>query len=427
MSSPEDSAGPAGLQALVAASRQAARRRRALALLLLPALVLGLGAWWWSRPPEAPSAARYETQPLAHGALTVKVIATGTLQPVTQVDVGVEVSGTVEEVLVYFNDRVEAGQVLARLDTTQFAAKERQSRAALQLAEARVREAQATVTEAQSRLARSQRLLAQKLTPQEGHDAVQAAADRAAAGLGVAQAQVQQSRAQLDYDRRLLEKAVIHAPISGIVLKRQVEPGQTVAATLQTPVLFTLAESLSQMLLNVQVDEADVGKVADGQLAEFTVDAYPNRRFPARIKLLRYVPQTVEGVVTYEAQLSVDNSALLLRPGMTATAEIVVQQGREALLVPNAALRFNPPPAAAREAGGSLVGRLMMMRPPPAPKRVGSAAGETGPKVWVLRDGQPTAVAVTVGATDGNSTEIVAGELAAGDDVITSVRTAAAP
>ena len=157
---------------------------------------------------------------------------------------------------------------------------------------------------------------------------------RASAGLAVAEAQVNQAQAQLDYDRRLLEKAVIHAPISGIVLKRQVEPGTTVAATLQTPVLFTLAESLGQMLLNVQVDEADVGKVAAGQQAEFTVDAYPNRRFPATITLVRYVPQTVEGVVTYEAQLSVDNSELLLRPGMTATAEIAVETNEQALLVP---------------------------------------------------------------------------------------------
>ena len=427
MAAPDDTSNPSQLETLLAESRRAARRRRGLALLMFPVLLLAAGWWWLARHHEAAPTTQYDTRPLARGALTVKVIATGTLQPVTQVDVGVEVSGTVEEVLVYFNDRVEAGQVLARLDTTQFAAKERQSRAALQLAEARVREAQATVTEARARLDRSQRLLAQKLTPRESHDAQQAAFDRALAGLGVAQAQVQQSRAQLDYDRRVIEKSVIHAPIGGIVLKRQVEPGQTVVAALQTPVLFTLAESLSQMLLYVQVDEADVGKVADGQLAEFTVDAYPNRRFPARIKLLRYVPQTVEGVVTYEAQLSVDNSELLLRPGMTATAEIVVQQGKDSLLVPNAALRFNPPAAAAPEAGGSLVGKLMMMRPPPAPKRVNATTADAGPKVWVLRDGQPTAVPVTVGATDGTSTELAGGELAAGDEVITGVRTALAP
>jgi HlyD family secretion protein len=280
----------------------------------------------------------------------------------------------VESVEVYFNDRVEKGQVLARLDTTQLAARERQSQAALKLAVARVQDARATVLESRNRLTRAQRLTERKLTTAEDLDAAQATSSRAQAGLAVAEAQVNQAQAQLDYDRRLLEKAVIHAPISGIVLKRQVEPGTTVAATLQTPVLFTLAENLKQMLLNVQVDEADVGKVAAGQTAEFTVDAYPNRRFPATITLLRYVPQTVEGVVTYEAQLSVDNSELLLRPGMTATAEIAVQENEKALLVPNAALRFSPPQrmAAPSDSGGSLVARLMWR--PPSPGRAARPA-----------------------------------------------------
>ncbi len=400
-----------GIERLLANNRRAMRRRRwAWSLVMLT--LLGLGGWRLrAHLLEPPPPVHYETELAHRGGLTVKVTATGTLQPVVQVDVGTEVSGTVESVAVYFNDRVEKGQVLARLDTTQLAARERQSQAALTLAVARVQDARATVLESRNRLRRVQRLTERKLTTAEDLDGAQAASSRAQAGLAVAEAQVNQAQAQLDYDRRLLEKAVIHAPISGIVLKRQVEPGTTVAATLQTPVLFTLAENLKQMLLNVQVDEADVGKVAAGQTAEFTVDAYPTRRFPATITLLRYVPQTVEGVVTYEAQLSVDNSELLLRPGMTATAEIAVQENEKALLVPNAALRFSPPQrmAAPVSSGGSLVSRLMW-RPPPPVKRVPEAVG-SGARVWLLRDAQPVSIPVTVGATDGVSTEITAGEV----------------
>jgi HlyD family secretion protein len=401
--------GSGDLPRLLTAHRRGLRRRRIywslFALVLLAGGALALRARLNAPPPPV----AYATEPVTRGALTLKVTATGTLQPVTQVDVGTEVSGTVESVLVYFNDRVEAGQVLARLDTTQLAARERQSRAALTLAEARVAEARATLDETRNRLRRATEMLARKLTAREEFEAIEATTRRASAGLAVAEAQVNQAQAQLDYDRRLLEKAVIHAPISGIVLKRQVEPGTTVAATLQTPVLFTLAESLGQMLLNVQVDEADVGKVTAGQQAEFTVDAYPNRRFPATITLVRYVPQTVEGVVTYEAQLSVDNSELLLRPGMTATAEIAVETNEQALLVPNAALRFVPPalPAASEAGGGSLVARLLW-RPPAPVKRVPEGAGA---RVWLLRDDKPVSIPVTTGASDGQRTVITAGEL----------------
>lgn len=411
---------PAGIALLLAQNRRAGQRRRRIWLGLL-VIALGAGAVLLrGQINRAPLPVKYDTQPAMRAPLNLKVTATGTLQPVTQVDVGTEVSGTVEKVNVYFNDRVVAGQILAQLDTTQLAARERQSRAALSLAGARVKEAQATAVETTNHLQRTQRLIERKLTSIEDLDTRQAASSRAAAGVAVARAQVNQAQAQLDYDRRLLEKAVIHAPISGIVLKRQIEPGTTVAATLQTPVLFTIAESLGQMLLNVQVDEADVGKVAAGQLAEFTVDAYPNRRFPAAITLVRYVPQTVDGVVTYEAQLSVDNSELLLRPGMTATAEIIVKQSEQALLVPNAALRFAPPlsQSAAEASGGSLVGRLMW-RPAPTTRRTPDADGA---RVWLLRDGQPVSIPVMVGSSDGISTEVTAGEVQEGMPLIVASR-----
>ncbi|MBI2799909.1 MAG: efflux RND transporter periplasmic adaptor subunit [Gammaproteobacteria bacterium] len=399
-------------------ARNAARRRRSA---IGVAIGLALAAATYAirtHQTQPPPAIRYDTAQATRGPLTVKVTATGTLQPVTQVDVGTEVSGTVEKVFVDFNDRVEAGQILARLDATQLAAKERQSRAALELAEARVTDARATVTETARKLERADKLIERRLSSMEDHDTLRAARDRAAAGVTVALAQVNQARAQLDYDQRLLEKAVIHAPISGIVLKRQVEPGQTVVAALQTPVLFTLAENLTQMELHVQVDEADVGQVASGQPAEFIVDAYPNIRFPAVITLVRFVPQTVDNVVTYETLLTVDNSALLLRPGMTVTAEITVKHSADVLRVPNAALRFVPPTRepASNDSNSSLVGRLMW-RPPPVAKR--DVADTTqGARVWVLRDGQPLALAVKTGATDRTQTEITDGELTAGSVVL---------
>ena len=226
---------------------------------------------------------QFRTQPVTRGELRVHVTATGTLEPVNQVEVGTEVSGTIEAVLVDYNDRVRKGDVLARLDTAQLEARFRQSEAALALARARVQDAEATIIETGNKLRRTQDLIGKRLSSPEELDAASASSARAEAALAVARAQVDQAQAELDADRRVLDKAVIRSPIDGIVLKRQVEPGQTVAASLQTPVLFTLAENLAQMELHVDVDEADVGQVAEDQGAEFTVDAYPDRRFPAQI------------------------------------------------------------------------------------------------------------------------------------------------
>jgi HlyD family secretion protein len=365
---------------------------------------------------------RYKTAEVRVGDLRVKVSATGTLEPITQVDVGTEVSGTIQAVEVDFNDRVRNGQVLARLDPDQARAKYRQSEAALALARARVQEAEATVTETANRLRRTRDLIAKHLSSPEELDTVAAASERAAAALAVAKAQVDQSQAQLDADRRTLDKTEIRSPIDGIVLKRQVEPGQTVAASLQTPVLFTLAENLAQMQLKVAVDEADVGQVAAGQKANFTVDAYPDRDFPATLTQVRYAPETVDGVVTYGTLLSLDNADLSLRPGMTATAEILVREEHDAILVPNAALRFSPPKADGEKGGRGLVGMLLPRRPPSA-KRPTEADRRTGKggKVWILRDGEPAAVEVRAGATDGLSTQILDGTLTPGTEVLIDV------
>lgn len=358
---------------------------------------------------------RYETAKAKRGDLTVTVTATGDLQPVVQVEVGTEISGTIQTVAVSYNDRVRVGQILARLNTDQLEARRRQSEAALVLAGARVKEAKATVIETRNKQRRIQGLIKRNLSSQEEADAAEAAFARAEATLAVAEAQVIQAQAQLDADRRMLEKAEIRSPIDGVVLQRQIEPGQTVAASLQTPVLFTLAESLGQMELQVAVDEADVGKVREAQTATFTVDAYPDRRFDATITQVRFAPKTVEGVVTYQTILSVDNSDLSLRPGMTATAEINVDHRQNALLVPNAALRFTPPrqDQPSQRTGGSLF-NMLFPRPFRGRQEAGKEPehrGKAERRVWTLRDGKPVAVPVQVGATDGQMTEILEGAL----------------
>lgn len=394
--------------------RPAGRGRLWLAILGLLASVVA-GVLYLSSGDDA--APRYITAEARRGDLTIKVTATGELKPLNQVEVGTEVSGTIETVEVSHNDRVKRGQILAKLDTEQLEAKRRQTEATLALAKARVREAEATVTETVNKLRRARRLVEKALASKEDFDIAEASYLRAEAALAIAKAQVADNQAQLDESVRVLEKAVIRAPIDGIVLKRQIEPGQTVAASLQTPVLFTLAENLSQMELYVAVDEADVGQVKEGQSAVFTVDAYPDRIFPATIAQVRFAPQTVEGVVTYETILSVDNADLFLRPGMTATADITVNQVKEALLVPNAALRFTPPapeePGAGK--GGSLLSKLFPRRP----ERRNPGGGDTPShsrqqRVWTLQGGVPVAVPVTVGLSDGAMSEVKAGEIGPG-------------
>ncbi len=359
---------------------------------------------------------QYKTVEVRRGALTVTVTATGTLEPTNQVDVGSELSGIVRTIDADFNDEVKIGQVLARLDTDMLEAQVLKSRAALEAADAKVLEAQATVLETRHKFQRCERLAASKMCSQEDIESAEAAFKRAQAAEASARASVSQARASLDADRTKLAKAVIHSPINGVVLVRAVEPGQTVAASLQAPVLFTLAEDLSQMELHVDVDEADVGLVEQGQLAVFSVDAYPDRSFPARITQVRYGAQEVDGVITYETVLEVDNSDLVLRPGMTVTADITVKEIRDAVLVPNAALRFTPAATEKKtSSGGSLVNQLM-----PRPPRLGAKNRETPnsegkqQRVWTLKNGQPTPLPVTTGATNGIVTEILSGAVEPG-------------
>lgn len=363
---------------------------------------------------------RYRTAKLERGNLTVVVTATGTLQPTNQVDVGSELSGIVKSVEVDFNDTVKVGQVLARLDTTKLKAQVVQSEAALGAARARVAEAEANEDEMKRRLQRARELSARDFVSEEALVTAESAHKRALATLASARSQMDQARATLAVDRANLAKAEIRSPINGTVLARKVEPGQTVAASFQAPVLFTLAEDLTKMELHVDVDEADVGQVRTGQNATFTVDAYAGREFPSKVSEVRNAAKTVSGVVTYETVLSVDNTQLLLRPGMTGTANVTVNALENVLLVPNAALRFTPPASAARDQR-PLWSRIFPAPPRPPPRQVQKSGERRQQQVWTLRDGQPVAIAVTVGATDGRVTQVVSGGVEPGFDVITDV------
>ena len=436
MTTSKQDAGAAALDDLLGAG--AARpwwRRPAtwLLLALLLAAAIAAALVWQGRVAKAQQGPRFQTEAVQRGTLDVKVVANGTLAPTLTVNIGSELSGTVARVLVDINDQVAKGQVLVELDTAKLRDQIARSRASLASAEARVAQAAATLKEARANLARMQevsRLSGGRVPSATEFDTARANAERALADEAAARASVADAKAALRVDETNLGKASIRAPIDGVVLTRSVEPGNAVAASLQAVTLMTLAADLKRMKLQVNVDEADVGLVHDGQSATFTVAAWPNRSFPATITRVGFGSTTKENVVTYVAELRVANDELLLRPGMTATASIAAVQRAGVLLVPNAALRFTPAgPSAAPSApadGGGIVAKLMP-RPPRGPaKRAGSAESRGGERqLWLLRVGAAVPVAVRAGLSDGRRTE-VEGDLREGEAVIVE-QLAAAP
>lgn len=402
-------------------SRKRKNRLRLLSVVVIAALLL---SGWLILGSNNKSAVHYTTAQAIKGPLTITVTATGELKPLNQVDVGTEVSGTVKSVAADYNDRVARGQILAELDTAKLNAQVLQSEAALQSARANRLQARAAASEAKSNLTRMERardLSGGKVPSRYDLDAAGAALKKAVANEAMAQAQIAQAVAALDAYRSDMDKAVIRAPISGVILTRSVEPGQTVAASLQTPVLFTMAEDLTVMELHVGVDEADVGQVVQGQQAVFTVDAYPDKTFPAVITQVRFASQTENGVVTYETLLAVNNPDLLLRPGMTATAEITVKQINDVVLIPNAALRFTPPVSEkktnmpSRGLIGSLFPRPGRMSEKPEP-----VSGEKKNRVWTLDSGNVlTPVFLSTGPTDGIKTQVVSDNIQPGLVLVT--------
>ena len=369
----------------------------AIVLLLVLA---GGGYVLWTKLHAPNAEARYRTMAVARGDLTQMAAANGTLNPVVLVNVGTQVSGTVKKWYADFNDKVKKGQILLELEPALFQAQVKQSEANLANAESQLKLAEANGK-------RTSELFKQEYVTRQDLDvSVQAIAS--------ARAQVAQARAQLDKDRINLGYSVIRSPVSGVVVSRQVDIGQTVAASFQTPTLFTIAQDLSKMQIDSSYAEADVGNLKVGQAVVFQVDAYPDRTFHGSVRQVRLNPTTQQNVVTYDVVVSVDNPDLLLMPGMTAYVNIIVATRKNALLVPNAALRFRPAEAVTRP-GKSPSPQL----PKEGGKRSSDAASGT---VYVLENGQPKAVRVAVGITDSRNTEIVGGELKAGDEVIVEDR-----
>ncbi|WP_296751503.1 efflux RND transporter periplasmic adaptor subunit [Thiobacillus sp.] len=387
-------------------------------------LAIAVAAWLLLRSGEDKAAPRYTTEAATLGTLVVKVSATGNLQPTNTVDVGSELSGIVDKVYVDDNDEVKKGQILARLDLSRLQDAVTKSRASLAAAEAQVLQVQATVAEARATLARYQQvsqLSGGKVPSRTEMDSAEANLKRAEANVASARASVTQARATLQSDETNLGKASIRSPINGVVLSRQVDPGQTVAASFQAPVLFKLAEDLTKMELQVDVDEADVGQVKAGQKASFSVDAWPGREYSAVITRVGYGARQAEGVVSYLTVLDVDNDDFSLRPGMTGTADITTLIRENALLVPNAALRFTPAPpdTAEKQSGSSVMGALMPRMPRQARKAKPTPNASGTQRVWVLQDGEPVALDVKTDATNGRVTEVTGGALKAGMQVIT--------
>lgn len=413
--------GPAEIEAMLGLdhkSRRRSWRRRLLWLALLALIVAGAG-WWIIAGQQAGSAVTYETAPAETKAIVVRVQATGNIQPTTEVEVSSERSGVIRTVNVKANSSVKKGDLLAALDTERLEAELARSKAAVASAEAHRADAVATLNEKQILFERAQKLSSRGVSSTQDLDTARAAQARAEAGVVAAEADIAVAKADMAMTETDLTKTRILSPVDGIVLKRDAEPGQTVASSFQAPVLFTLAEDLTHMQLEADVDEADIGDVKEGQKATFTVDAYPGRNFPAVIDTIEYSPKVTDNVVTYKAVLTVDNSDLLLRPGMTATAQIVVQEVPSALAVPNAALRYAPPKQ--EKSQGFSVMNLFIPRMPPAVKNTAPAADGTR-TLYVLDNGVPRPVTVHAGATDGKDTEIVSGDLKAGDEVIISSR-----
>jgi HlyD family secretion protein len=376
---------------------------------------------------------RYIVEPVEQGDLHETVSATGTLNPLDSVEVGSEVSGRVIKVHVDINDEVKAGQVLVEIDTETLSARVEEEGAQLRSARASVTTAKSTAEEAELKARRLRELHQKGLISDQELEAAEAASTRAKAGVTSANAAVAIAQNGVKTAQIGFGKALIKSPTDGIVLARSVEPGQTVNAGLQTPVLLTLARDITRMELKVDVDEADVGKVKDGLDATFVVDAYPKHKFSSKLVRLNNLPKSGTTVITYEGLLTVDNGERLLRPGMTATATLVTAEKKNVLSVPNAALRFVP------SAGGEASAKTGGLSLPPIgggppgestkPSRPLGSADPTkarggNERVYVLEDGRAEPVAVVVGVTDGTRTEVSASELSAGMEVIVDVEEA---
>jgi HlyD family secretion protein len=396
------------------------------------AVIAVLVAGYWGMRDGAKETP-YLTAPVQRGDITQVVTATGSLQAVVTVQVGSQVSGTIAKLGADFNSKVKQGQVVAQLDQDKFKASVDQAKANLLSSQAGVAKAQVAVEDSRRTLERNKELKKRDLIAQSDLDAAETAYDSAAAQLVVNQAQVEMSKAALAQATVDLDHTVIRSPVDGIVVSRSVDVGQTVAASLQAPVLFLIANDLSKMQVDTNVSEGDVGNVWIDQEVNFTVDAYPARRFQGKVLQVRNAPVMVQNVVTYDAVVGVDNKELLLKPGMTANVEFLVSRKSDALKIPNAALRFRPtedkvqPQAAASgeragQGGGGGAGRGGN-RAGQGARSKGEGSGGREATVYVLRDEKATPVKVRIGITDGASTEVVTDAIKEGEQVVVAMST----
>ena len=404
-------------------------KRRSLVVALIAAVVVTAAVYGGFRFfGGAADQPRFKLAKVESGPLTAVVAATGTLNPVVSVQVGSQVSGQIKEILVDFNSPVKAGQLIARIDPETFQLRVRQAeadleatRAAFAVQRAELARARASLADAQRDYERKKLLVERNFISAAERDKAQTSYDVALASTQVAEAQasnsaavVKQRDSQLEQAKVDLERTAIRSPVDGIVVKRSVDTGQTVAASLQAPELFIIAKSLTDMQVETSIDEADVGRIRLGQKSGFTVDAFPGRSFEGSVMQVRKSAQVVSNVVTYMVIISAANPDLVLLPGMTANVRIVVAHKDKVLKVLNTALRFKP-------AGGA-DDKPAAPAPRVAPGSAGASRGggaAAGGKVWVLdNDGKPKAVSIRLGLSDGTLTEVVSGELTEGSEVV---------
>lgn len=401
---------------------------RKAVLVLTPLLLIGGAGFAYWRMGHSAAESPYLTVPASRATVRQVVSSTGTLQAVITVQVGSQVSGTIDKLFADFNTKVKAGQVVAQLNQDKFKASVDQARANVLAAEANYAKAKVGVADALRTLERNRALRQRELTPQSDLDAAQTAYDAALAQLNVNEAQMHQAKAALRQATVDLNNTVIRSPVDGIVISRNVDVGQTVAASLQAPTLFTIANDLAKMEVHTSVDEADVGNVHEGQQVSFTVDAFPARRFVGKVYQVRNAPTIIQNVVTYAAVVRIDNKELLLKPGMTANVQFLVSEKEDVLTIPNMALRFKPP-----EEKDEAQDALRQERSRTAP-RVGARRtnrpGRTGSggvrrvrtaRIYVLNGGRAEPVEVQLGITDGSKTEVVSGPIGENDPIIIGV------
>jgi HlyD family secretion protein len=368
--------------------------KKILALIVV-ALALGVaGFFWFSKKGSEP---KFRTEKVSTGDITSTVTASGTVNAVTTVLVGTQVSGTIKEIFVDFNSVVKKGQMIALIDPATFEAQVEQARAGLLTAKANLERSEATLADALRAMNRAKELIAKDLIAKSESDTAETNFLTAQAQVSASKAQVSQAEASLKNAETNLRYTKIISPVDGIVVSRNVDVGQTVAASFQTPTLFTIAQDLTKMQINANVDEADIGRIKAGMDAEFTVDAYPEMTFEGKVFQVRNAPIIIQNVVTYDVVIKVDNPDLLLKPGMTANVSIILSTHNDVLRIPKAALRFSPGP----------------------PEKIRAARQQQkGPAVWILEKDTPKRIPVTLGISDGNYSELVSGDLSEGQEVI---------